>query len=77
MIGQWKHGRAALAPILVECLRAIAMEMMNVLIASCVDLIIALVSSHLLLTVVLNHKSNLYVIIKVLRSQCIKLNRRH
>ena len=51
MIGQGKHGRAALALILVDCLR---MEMMNVPITSCVDLIIALASSHLLPTVVLN-----------------------
>ena len=52
MIGQGKHGRAALAPILVDCLRATAMEIMNVPITSCVDVIIASASSHLLLTVV-------------------------
>ena len=54
MIGQGKHGPAALAPILVDCLRATAMEIMNVPITSCVDLIIASASSHLLPTVVLN-----------------------
>ena len=52
MIGQGKHGRAALAPILVDCLRATAMEMMSAPMTSCVDLITALASSHLLLTVV-------------------------
>ena len=49
-----KHGDAALAPILVDCLRVTVMEMMNVPITSYVDLIIALASSHLLPTVVLN-----------------------
>jgi hypothetical protein len=38
----------------VECLRVTVMEMMNAMITSSVDLIIVLVSSHLLLTVVLN-----------------------
>ena len=56
MIGQEKHGHAALAPILVECLRVTAMEMKNALTTLCVDLIIVLISSHLLLTVVLNLK---------------------
>ena len=57
MIGQeGENGHAALSPILVDCLKGTVMDMMNVLIASCVDLIIALVSSHLLQTVVLNHK---------------------
>ena len=42
----------AQVPILVEYLRVTAMEMMNVPIPSCVDLITALASSHLLLTVV-------------------------
>ena len=54
MIEQGKHGRAALAPILVDCLRVTAMEMMNVPIPSYVDLITALASSHLLPTAVLN-----------------------
>ena len=57
MIGQGKHGRAALAPILVDCLRVTAMEMMNVPITSFVGLTIASASSHLLPTVVLNLKS--------------------
>ena len=61
MIGQGKHGRAALAPILVDCLRATAMEIMNVPITSCVDLIIASASSHLMPTVVLNLKSKCFV----------------
>ena len=54
MIGQGKHGIAALTPTLVDCLRVTVMEMMNAMITSSVDLIIVLVSSHLLLTVVLN-----------------------
>ena len=61
MIGQGKHGRAALALILVDCLRVTAMEMMNVPITSCVDLIIALACSHLVPTVVLNLKSKCFV----------------
>ena len=61
MIGQGKHGRAALAPILVDCLRVTVMEMMNVPITSCVDLIIVLASFHLPLTVVLNLKSKRFV----------------
>ena len=51
-IGLEKNGIAALAPILVDCLRATAMEMMSAPMTSCVDLITALASSHLLLTVV-------------------------
>ena len=52
VIGQEKHGHAALALILVEYLRVTAMEMMNVPIPSYVDLITALTSSNLPLTVV-------------------------
>ena len=47
MIGQGKHGHAALAPILVECLRVTAMEMYNALITLCVELITASVPSGL------------------------------
>ena len=51
-----KHGHAALAPIVVECLRVTAMEMKIVLITLCVELTTASVPSHLVLTVVLNLK---------------------
>ena len=56
MIGQEKHGHAALALILVEYLRVTAMEMKNALITLCVDLTTASVPSNLVLTVVLNLK---------------------
>ena len=56
MIGQGKHGRAALAPILVEFLRVTAMEMKIVLTTLCVELTTASVPSNLVLTVVLNLK---------------------
>ena len=54
---------AAQTPILVECLRVTAMKMKNAQITLCVDLIIVLISSHLLPTVVLNLKST-YRILK-------------
>ena len=56
MIGQGKHGRAVPAPIIVDCLRVTAMEMKNALLTLCVEVIIASVPFHLLLTVVLNLK---------------------
>ena len=59
MIGQEKHGHAALALILVEYLRVTAMEMMNALITLCVDLITAIIFFHLMQTVVLSLKSKL------------------
>ena len=57
MIGQEKHGHAALALILVEYLRVTAMEMMNALITLCVEIIIVLIPFRLMLTVALNLKS--------------------
>ena len=61
VIGQEKHGHAALALILVEYLRVTAMEMMNALITLCVDLIVVLIPFRLMLTVVLNLKSKCFV----------------
>ena len=66
VIGQGKHGHAAQAPILVDCLRVTAMKMMNVPIPSYVDLITALASSHLPLTVVQNLKMNMLCVYCIL-----------
>ena len=56
MTGQETHGHVVQAPILVDCLRVTVTVMRNVLETFCVDLIIVLVSSLVLLTVVLNPK---------------------